>query len=115
MPAPGKLLQRLRERGVLRVAFSYAVIAWMVLQIADVTLEPLGAGPWLMRLLIGLVLAGFPVALLLAWFLELTPRGLQVDRLADEVPRPAVAGVRRYADALIIGALSLAVIYLLLR
>jgi hypothetical protein len=36
-------LQRLRERGVPRVAASYAVIAWLVLQIADVTLEPLGA------------------------------------------------------------------------
>jgi hypothetical protein len=35
-------LQRLRERGVIRVAASYAVIAWLSLQIADVTFEPLG-------------------------------------------------------------------------
>jgi hypothetical protein len=34
------LVQRLRERGVLRVAASYVVIAWLVLQIADVLLEP---------------------------------------------------------------------------
>ena len=35
-------LQRLRERGVIRVAASYAVITWLLLQIADVTFEPLG-------------------------------------------------------------------------
>lgn len=45
-------LARLRERGVLRVAASYAVIAWLALQIADVTLEPLGAPRWLMTALI---------------------------------------------------------------
>jgi hypothetical protein len=38
--ARGTLIARLRERGVLRVAASYAVIAWLVLQIADVALEP---------------------------------------------------------------------------
>ena len=38
-------LHRLRERGVIRVAVSYAVIAWLLLQIADVTFEPLGVPP----------------------------------------------------------------------
>jgi hypothetical protein len=38
-PRPG-VIQQLRERGVLRVAASYAVIAWLVLQIADVIAEP---------------------------------------------------------------------------
>ena len=37
---------RLRERGVIRVAASYAVIAWLLLQIADVTFEPLGVPRW---------------------------------------------------------------------
>ena len=44
---PG-LIARLRERGVLRVAASYAVIAWLLLQIADVTFDPLGVPKWIM-------------------------------------------------------------------
>ena len=67
---PGvSLPQRLRERGVVRVAASYAVIAWLVLQIADVTLEPLGAPPWAMTALIVAAAVGFPIAIALAWFL----------------------------------------------
>ena len=45
-------LHRLRERGVIRVAASYAVIAWLLLQIADVTFEPLGVPRWVMVSLI---------------------------------------------------------------
>lgn len=45
-------LHRLRERGVIRVAASYAVIAWLLLQIADVTFEPLGVPKWVMVSLI---------------------------------------------------------------
>ncbi len=45
-------LHRLRERGVIRVAASYAVIAWLLLQIADVTFEPLGVPRWVMISLI---------------------------------------------------------------
>jgi len=41
-PGTSGWLHRLRERGVIRVAASYALIAWLLLQIADVTFEPLG-------------------------------------------------------------------------
>lgn len=43
------ILLRLRERGILRVAASYAVIAWLVLQIADVVLDPWGLPAWVQR------------------------------------------------------------------
>ena len=58
-------LQRLRERGVIRVAVSYAVIAWLLLQIADVTFEPLGVPRWVMVSLIVTAILGFPVAVAL--------------------------------------------------
>jgi len=45
---PG-LIARLQKRGAVRVAASYAVIAWLLLQIADVVLDPLGAPAWAMR------------------------------------------------------------------
>ena len=106
---------RLRQRGVLRVALSYTIIAWLALQIGDVVLDPLGAPPWAMRTLIVVALAGFPVALVLAWFFEFSPTGIERDHLAEEAVRPAVGGIRRYADIVIIGALLVVVAFLLVR
>ena len=111
----GSLLQRLRERGVVRVAASYAVIAWLVLQIADVTLEPLGAPAWAMTALVIAAAVGFPLALALAWFLEIGPRGVELDTAAEGMPRPSARGLRHYADAIVIGILLVAVVVLLVR
>jgi len=109
------LLARLRQRGVLRVAFSYAVIGWLLLQIGDVVLGPLGAPGWVMRALIVLVGGGFPVALALAWYFNLTPSGIERDTLPEGTARPVVHGPRRYADVVIIGVLLVTVILLLAR
>jgi adenylate cyclase len=109
------LLRRLRERGVLRVATSYAVIAWLLLQIADVIFEPLGVPRWVMIVLITAAVLGFPVAIALAWHYELTDRGLERDSAADAAARPVVHGLRRYADVAIIGVLLATVAALLVR
>jgi adenylate cyclase len=109
------LLQQLRERGVLRVAASYAVIAWLLLQIADVTFEPLGVPRWVMITLIATAILGFPVAIALAWHFELGDRGLERDLAADAAARPVVHGLRRYADVAIIGVLLATVAALLVR
>jgi adenylate cyclase len=108
-------LQRLRERGVLRVALSYTVIAWLLLQIADVVFDPLGVPKWAMTALIGAALAGFPLAVAMAWFLEIGERGIEVDRSAAGVARPTARGLRHYADAVVIGVLLVAVAILAVR
>src|SRR4026209_3039494 len=109
------MLWRLRERGVLRVAGAYAVIAWLLLQIADVTFEPLGVPRWLMTAVIAAAVLGFPVAIALAWHFELGDHGLERDVATDSVARPVVHGLRRYADVAIIGVLLIAVAVLLGR
>ena len=114
-PTAAGLLQRLRERGVLRVAASYAVIAWLLLQIADVTLEPLGAPPWAMTALIVAAATGFPIAVALAWFLEVGADGVHVDHAPEGVARPQARGLRHYADAIVIGVLVIAIAVLLVR
>lgn len=111
---PG-VLSRLRERGVIRVGAGYAVIAWLLLQIADVTFEPLGVPRWVMISLIAAAVLGFPVALALAWHFELGDRGLERDTADDTAVRPVVHGLRRYADVAIIGVLLVAVAILLVR
>ena len=108
-------LQRLRERGVIRVAASYAVIAWLLLQIADVTFEPLGVPRWVMVSLIVAALLGLPVSIALAWFYEAGDQGLTRDTAAEGVPRPVVHGLRRYADVAIIGLLLAVIAALLVR
>ena len=111
----GGLLHRLRERGVIRVAASYAVIAWLLLQIADVTFGPLGVPGWIMVSLIVAAVLGFPVAVALAWFYEAGGSGVTRDTAAAGVPRPVVPGLRRYADVAIIAVLLAAVAVLLVR
>src|SRR5262245_44254853 len=108
-------LYRLRERGVIRVAASYAVIAWLLLQIADVTFEPLGVPRWVMVSLIVAAVLAFPVAVALAWFYEAGDSGVALDTAAEGVIRPVTHGLRRYADILIIGVLLAAVAVLLVR
>jgi len=108
-------LARLRERGILRVAASYAVIAWLVLQIADVTFDPLGVPKWVLTSLIVVAALGFPVAVALAWFYEIGDDGVSRDSAAEGVARPNVHGKRRYADVAIIGVLLVVVAVLLVR
>lgn len=116
-PAPAKvsLLAQLQRRGVLRVAASYGAIAWLLVQIAGTVAEPLELPNWALRGLIYAAVLGFPVAVGLAWFLELTPQGVEVDRQPAGDRRPMVAGLRRYADVVLIGILLLVVGYLLVR
>ena len=77
------LFQELKHRNVFRVAVAYAVIGWLVVQIADVATESFGAPEWVMKTVILFALLGLPIALFLAWAFELTPEGV---KRADEVP-----------------------------
>jgi TolB-like protein len=115
---PGRrrsLLGQFRERGVLRVAASYAVIAWLLLQIADVILGPLGLPESVMTALIIAAVTGFPIAIALAWYFEIGPHGVAVDTAPAGAPRPVTRGLRHYADAIVIGALLITVVTLALR
>jgi TolB-like protein len=104
-----------RERGVLRVAASYAVIAWLVLQIASVVFDPLGVPKWVLTALIIAAAVGFPIAIALAWFLEIGEHGVELDTAAEGAPRPSTRGLRHYADAIVIGVLLIAVVVLFVR
>jgi TolB-like protein len=109
------LIARLRERGVLRVAASYAVIAWLALQIAQVVLEPWDLPDWVRRAPLVVALLGFPVAIALAWFLELGDGRIVRDVALDGAARPAVHGWRRHVDIAVISVLAAAVGFFLLR
>ena len=103
---PG-LFQELKRRNVLRAAAMYAVVGWLLLQIGEVTFEPLGLPEGSLRFLIILVALGFPIALVLGWVFDWTPEGLV--KTPDD-PEAEVVRLRRgrRMDYAIIGVLVLA-------
>ncbi len=86
-----------------------------MLQLADVTFEPLGVPRWVMVTLIVSAVLGFPVVATLAWFYEIGDQGVERDTAHEGVARPAVSGLRRNADIAIIGVLLATVALLLVR
>ncbi len=70
-------LAELRRRKVLRVAIAYLVVAWVLLQVADVAFAPLGLPEWTIRLVIVMLILGFPLVCTLAWVFDLTPSGIK--------------------------------------
>src|SRR3954451_24389722 len=74
----------LRRRNVYRVAVTYGVVAWLLIQAASILFPTFEAPTWVMKVFVTAVILGFPVALILAWAFELTPEGV---RRADDAPR----------------------------
>jgi len=74
----------LKRRRVIRVAIGYGAAAFVVLQVADLVFPALGISDSLYRFLVIVTLAGFPVALVLAWLFDLTPEGVRLTRAAGQ-------------------------------
>src|SRR5687768_17814506 len=78
----------LKRRKVYRVAVAYAVLSWLLIQIATQTFPFFEIPTWAVRLVIVLLVLGFPVALLLAWAFDLTPEGIKRTEEVDEAKGP---------------------------
>jgi serine/threonine-protein kinase len=77
---PMSFFEELKRRNVVRMAVLYGIAGWLILQIADVLFEQLGVPAWAFRLVLGLLVLGFPLALIFSWVFELTPEGLKHER-----------------------------------
>ena len=78
-----KIFQELKRRSVFRVAISYVILAWLLMQIADTLAPALRLPEWFQSGVAFVLILGFPVALFLAWAYELTPDGLRRDAGSD--------------------------------
>lgn len=101
------LFTELKRRNVFKVGFAYAVTAWLVLQVAQLGTESFEAPAWVMKLLITLLLAGFPLALILGWLFDLTPEGLRKEQDVDR-SQPAYQELGRKLNFTIISVLVVA-------
>jgi len=81
---PGNFFSELKRRNVYKVAVAYAVVGWLVIQIASTILPAFHAPEWVVQTLIVIVALGFPVALVIAWAFEMTPEGIK--RTEDVAP-----------------------------
>src|SRR5512146_187992 len=108
----------LQRRHVVRVAIAYAIVAWVLLQLASIVFPALGAPDWVLRVVIALIAFGFPIALILAWAFEMTPDGIRRTEPAQSPEaraREEHHRVGRSLNTVVIGALALAVAVLLWR
>jgi len=102
------LFSELKRRDVFRVAALYAVGGWLLLQIGDILFGLMGLPDWALRLVLGILLLGFPVALVLAWVYELTPDGIRRER--DLEGNEEIRHETRHKlNIAVIGAVALAV------
>ncbi len=105
-----QFFDELKRRNVFRVGAAYLVVAWLVLQVVGTVAPMLELPGSFGRSVLLLLAIGFPVALLFSWAYELTPEGVKKER---DVERSAsinhVTG--RKLDRMIIGVLSIAVVY----
>jgi len=79
-----RLWAEIRRRKVVRVVLAYLLVGWGLIQIADATLDPLHLPEWAGTLVVWLVGLGFPIAVILAWVLDVTPSGIRVTEAAAE-------------------------------
>ena len=73
----------LKRRKVHRVAIAYAVAAWLLIQVATQVFPFFEIPNWAVRLVVLLLVLGFPIALILSWIFDLTPQGIRRTEESD--------------------------------
>jgi TolB-like protein len=86
----------LKRRNVYKVAVAYAVVAWLLMQIASQIFPFFEIPNWVVRLVILLLIIGFPVALIIAWAFEVTPQGIKRTEAADAAGQGSRGGAWIY-------------------
>ena len=108
---PAAFFAELKRRNIYKVAVAYAVVGWLVVQIAAQVFPFFEIPDWSVRLVVLLIIIGFPIALILAWAFELTPAG--ITRTETVVPQHKTSRGRVWIRVIVIGvALSLGVFFL---
>jgi len=103
----------LKRRNVVKVAVAYAIVGWLLIEVASVLGPALNLPDWITSSVAFFLILGFPVALLLTWAYELTPEGMKKTKsvpLSESISK--VTG--RKLDFVIISLLALAVVVLVL-
>jgi TolB-like protein/Tfp pilus assembly protein PilF len=103
----------LKRRNVYKVGVAYAIVGWLLIQIATQVFPIFEIPNWALRLIVLAIIIGFPIALVLAWAFELTPEGI---KRTEDVDLAAAAQRPRHRAwiflVIIAGAMSLGLFFL---
>jgi TolB-like protein/Flp pilus assembly protein TadD len=104
----------LKRRNVYKVAIAYAVVAWLLMQVASQIFPFFEIPNWIVRAVVLLLILGFPIALVLAWAFELTPEGIKRTEDVD-LSKSVRRKTGRKLDFFIIAVLLLVIGFLLFQ
>jgi serine/threonine-protein kinase len=98
---PRNFFAELKRRHVYRVAIAYTVVAWLLVQVATQVFPFFEIPSWVVRLVVLVVVLGFPIALIIAWAFEMTPQGMK--RAEDIAPNEYIPhwSARRFAALIV--------------
>ncbi len=85
------LISELRRRNVFRVGIAYVIGSWLLIQVADIVLESIGAPAWVMQVILLFLILGFAATVFFSWAFEVTPDGLR--RESDVDRSQSITGV----------------------
>jgi TolB-like protein len=100
----------LKRRNVFRVGIAYVIVAWLIIQVADVVLDNITAPDWVFQVIMLVLVLGLPVALIFAWAFEMTPEGIKKEKDVDRT-QSIVKHTGRKLDYTIIAVLAVALAY----
>ncbi len=109
---PKNFFAELKRRNVYKVAVGYAIVGWLVMQIAATVVPALHLPDAITSAVVLLVILGFPIALIIAWAFELTPEGLKRTEFADELPKKSARSRAWIYVVIIAGAISVGIFFL---
>ena len=105
---PHNFFSELKRRNVYKVAIAYAVVAWLLMQVASQIFPFFEIPNWAVRLVVLLLVIGFPIALIIAWAFELTPGGIKRTEIADAEHLPGPLRKRAWIYVVVVaGAISI--------
>jgi len=100
------IFNELKRRNVFRVGIAYLIVAWLVMQVADVVINNIEAPVWVFQVIMLLLGIGLPVVLIFAWAFEMTPEGIKKEKDVDR-SQSITSTTGRKLDYTIIGILVL--------
>src|SRR6202030_4704828 len=99
----GDFFAELKRRNVYKVAVGYAVVGWLLIQVATQVFPFFEIPNWAVRLVVLFIVIGFPIALVIAWAFELTPGGIKRTEVADAMPATATQKKHAWIYVVVIG------------
>lgn len=111
-----RFIDELRRRQVCRTVTMYSVALWLICQVVDIIDGPLELPDWTLTLIIVMGLIGFPIALILSWFFDLTRDGLVSESNGESAaPAVAISCARRKFDHVLDSTLVIAAVVIAIQ